>query len=328
MQTFPYIAIEGAIGVGKTTLARILGDALPAAILLEEFEENPFLSDFYADRARYAFQTQIFFLLSRYRQQHGVIAQALSRGPLVSDYLFAKDWLFAHLNLAGDELTMYQRVHAILGEQIPAPDVVVYLRAATDTLMHRILQRDRSYERQMSRSYIEDLRQAYAEFFEGFSASPVIILDTDELDIVNDHEARAAAVSRVRSYLTSATYQPRLPQLGAEDIPAPGAVRPDRGPLGTASFTSGDARRVDTEALLTFAQLAEEVGRIGASMRDLWNLQEDAIDLRTLSAELAPPVAAAQRGRLAGALAGALDCMMRIADLAGLSLEIQPRVRE
>jgi deoxyadenosine/deoxycytidine kinase len=328
LQTFPYIAIEGAIGVGKTTLARIFGDALPAAVLFEEFEENPFLSDFYADRARYAFQTQIFFLLSRYRQQHGVIAQALSRGPLVSDYLFAKDWLFAHLNLAGDELAMYQRVHAILGEQIPAPDLVVYLRATTDTLMHRILQRDRSYERQMSRSYIEDLRQAYAAFFEDFSTSPVIILDTDDLDVVNDREARAAAVSRVRSYLTSATYQPRLPQLEADDVASGAAARPGSGQRTAAGYAPGDARGIDTGALLAFAQLAGEVGHIGAGVRRLWIEKEEKTDLGTISAQRAAPIASDQRSMLAAALAGALDCIGRIADHAGLSLELQPRDRD
>ena len=140
MPALPYIAIEGAIGVGKTTLARLLGESLPAEVLLEVFEENPFLGSFYADRARYAFQTQVFFLLSRYRQQHRVIAETIQRTPLVSDYLFAKDWLFAHLNLGGDELSMYERVHAILGEQIPAPSLVIYLRASTETLMQRIAQ--------------------------------------------------------------------------------------------------------------------------------------------------------------------------------------------
>ena len=171
MPPHPYIAIEGAIGVGKTSLARILGQALSAEILLEVFEENPFLSDFYTDRARYAFQTQIFFLLSRYRQQHRVIVNTVKTSPLVSDYLFAKDWLFAHLNLAGDELAMYERVHSILGEQIPTPNLVVYLKAPTDTLMRRIAFRDRAYERQMSPEYIEALRLAYETFFSEYTAA-------------------------------------------------------------------------------------------------------------------------------------------------------------
>ncbi len=140
---YPFIAIEGAIGAGKTTLARIIGESLPASVLLEVFEENPFLGDFYADRVRYAFQTQVFFLLSRYRQQHKVVTETLARGPLVSDYLFAKDWLFAHLNLAGDELAMYERVHGILGEKLTVPSLVIFLRATTDTLMDRIAVRDR-----------------------------------------------------------------------------------------------------------------------------------------------------------------------------------------
>ena len=119
----------------------------------------------------YAFQTQIFFLLSRYRQQHRVIANTIKTSPLVSDYLFAKDWLFAHLNLTGDELAMYERVHSILGEQIPTPCLVVYLRAPTDTLMRRIAYRDRAYERQMSPEYIDALRLAYETFFSEYSAS-------------------------------------------------------------------------------------------------------------------------------------------------------------
>jgi len=117
-----YIAVEGGIGVGKTTLARLIKDEFDAELLLEVFEENPFLGDFYADRERYAFQTQIFFLLSRYRQQHKVIQQTLKRSSLISDYTFAKDRLFAHLNLGDDELSMYERVHTILAEKISTPD--------------------------------------------------------------------------------------------------------------------------------------------------------------------------------------------------------------
>ena len=153
-----YFAIEGVIGVGKTTLARLLQPALEANLLMEVFEENPFLSNFYEDRARYAFQTQIFFLLSRYQQQRRSVPTLLADGKhLVSDYTFEKDALFAGINLTGDELEMYNRVQEALAEKIPLPDLLVYLRASTDTLMQRIALRDRTYERTMDRDYIDQL---------------------------------------------------------------------------------------------------------------------------------------------------------------------------
>ena len=143
-----YIVIEGVIGVGKTSLARLLQPQFEANLLLEVFEENPFLSSFYADRQRYAFQTQMFFLLSRYHQQRRGVPSALAEDkPLISDYSFDKDALFARINLSGDELDMYYRVHEALAEKIPRPDMIVYLRASTDRLMHRITLRDRPYER-------------------------------------------------------------------------------------------------------------------------------------------------------------------------------------
>ena len=140
-----YLAIEGVIGVGKTTLARTLQSIFNTQLLLEVFEENPFLSDFYSDRARYAFQTQIFFLLSRYRQQRANVPQLLAQGvDLIADYTFEKDSLFARINLAGDELNMYQKVHEALAEKIPLPNLVVYLRASTNVLMQRIAMRDQT----------------------------------------------------------------------------------------------------------------------------------------------------------------------------------------
>jgi len=141
-----YLAIEGAIGVGKTTLARLLQPSFEAALLLEVFEENPFLSDFYGDRERYAFQTQIFFLLSRYRHQQSLSIE--NEAPIIADYTFAKDRLFALLNVTGDELTMYERVHRALAEKVTLPDLVVYLQADLDLLMARIAMRDRPYEKQ------------------------------------------------------------------------------------------------------------------------------------------------------------------------------------
>src|SRR5512145_2003182 len=161
-----YFAIEGVIGVGKTTLTRLLQPAFNAELLLEVFEENPFLSDFYADRARYAFQTQIFFLLSRYHQQRRSVPDLLAKGEsLIADYTFEKDVLFARINLSGDELEMYYRVHEALAEKIPPPDLIIYLRAKTEVLMQRIAMRDRTYERNMEVEYIDQLNQAYEAYF-------------------------------------------------------------------------------------------------------------------------------------------------------------------
>jgi deoxyguanosine kinase len=198
-----YIAIEGVIGVGKTTLARLLQPAFDSELLLEIFEENPFLSDFYSDRERYAFQTQIFFLLSRYHQQHRSVPEILSQGKsLLSDYTFAKDSLFAGINLHGDELEMYYRVHEALAEKIPMPDLLVYLRADIDVLMQRIAMRDRPYERLMERAYIEELRKAYDDFFsKPYDGTPILIIDTNPLDFVRQPEHLALIEKRIRETL-------------------------------------------------------------------------------------------------------------------------------
>ena len=208
-----YIAIEGVIGVGKTTLARLLQNTFEADVLLEIFEENPFLSDFYADRARYAFQTQIFFLLSRYHQQNSNVPKILGDGKnLIADYTFAKDALFAGINLQGDELNMYHKVHEALGEKIPKPHLLVYLQANTDTLMQRIALRDRSYERQMERAYIDELNQAYELFFsKPFDHTPVLKIDSNELDIVHVPENLKRIENRIRSTLGLAPFQQNLP---------------------------------------------------------------------------------------------------------------------
>ncbi|MEJ5224185.1 MAG: deoxynucleoside kinase [Anaerolineales bacterium] len=206
-----FIAIEGVIGVGKTTLARLLQPSFQAEILLEVFEENPFLSDFYADRERYAFQTQIFFLLSRYRQQRETVVSTLRDGrTLISDYTFAKDALFARINLRGDELEMYHRVHEALAEKIPTPDLTVYLYASTDVLMQRIALRDRPYERAMERAYIAELGAAYDEFFATLTA-PHITIDTTHMDFVRYPEHLKEIENRIREALGITPYQPSLP---------------------------------------------------------------------------------------------------------------------
>lgn len=209
-----YLAIEGVIGVGKTTLARFLRPVFDAELLLEVFEENPFLSDFYADRQRYAFQTQIFFLLSRYHQQRRLVGEELQSGhSLVADYTFEKDALFARINLAGDELEMYHRVHEALAEKVIPPDLVVYLRASTEVLMQRIASRDRPYERNMDRGYIDLLNRTYDDFFgdQQLRRSPVLVIDTDDLDYVRRPEDLRWVEDRIRQVLRLAPFQPQLP---------------------------------------------------------------------------------------------------------------------
>jgi deoxyguanosine kinase len=208
-----YIAIEGVIGVGKTTLARLLQPAFQAALLLEVFEENPFLSDFYADRERYAFQTQIFFLLSRYHQQRKAVGELLSeKEHLFSDYTFEKDALFARINLEGDELEMYYRVHDALAEKIVKPDLILFLRASTDNLMQRIAFRDRPYERNMEKDYIHQLNIAYESFFGDHQQGAVVLpIDTDNLDYVRNPEALKFVENRIRQTLRLPPFQQELP---------------------------------------------------------------------------------------------------------------------
>jgi deoxyguanosine kinase len=208
-----YVAIEGVIGVGKTTLARLLQSRFDAELLLEIFEENPFLSDFYADRARYAFQTQIFFLLSRYRQQNSTVPEMLANGKsLLADYTFAKDALFAGINLEGDELDMYHKVHQALGEKIPKPDLIVFLQASTDVLMQRIAFRDRPYERQMERSYIDELNHAYEDFFaQPYDHVPILKINTNSLNIIQTPEHLTLIENRIKQSLGLPPFQPGLP---------------------------------------------------------------------------------------------------------------------
>ncbi len=182
-----YIVIEGAIGAGKTSLVLQLSKKYHARSILEVVEENPFLSRFYEDIKRYAFQTQIFFLLSRYDQQLKTSQQELFQQLSFSDYMFAKDRIFAHLNLSGNELTMYEHLYRIMCKDIPAPHLIVYLRTTTDMLMKRIMLRDRPFERKITYQYMERLNRSYENYFENlknFQQSKLVIIDTNELDFV------------------------------------------------------------------------------------------------------------------------------------------------
>lgn len=198
-----YLVIEGVIGVGKTTLARLLQPKLGGSLLLEVFEENPFLARFYQDRERYAFSAQIFFLLSRYQQQRDQVPAQLDAGKdLISDYSFEKDLIFAGINLKGDELELYHELFQALAEKIPQPDLIVYLRASTDVLLQRITQRDRSYERGMAADYIDTLRRGYDQrFLAPEHKPPVLVVETDDLDFVRHPGELDEIAGRIRTAL-------------------------------------------------------------------------------------------------------------------------------
>jgi len=207
-----YIAIEGVIGVGKTTLARLLQTSFNAELLLEIFEENPFLSDFYGDRERFAFQTQIFFLLSRYHQQRRGVPESLKNNPwLISDYTFEKDRLFAEANLSGDELETYFQVHEALAEKIIKPNLIVYLQADTDILMQRIAHRDRPYERKMDVNYIDALNQTYETRFKSYPGQTVLTINTNNLDYIRYPEHLEQIEQRIRQTLKLSPFQESLP---------------------------------------------------------------------------------------------------------------------
>jgi len=180
-----YIAIEGVIGAGKTSLARKIKDRLNAELLLEQFDANPFLEKFYSDRSRYAFQTQMFFLINRFKQQEELSQEDLFRDYIVSDYLFEKDRIFAYLNLNSEELKLYESLYPLLARSLRKPDLVVFLQSSTDRLMHNIKNRNRKIERALNRSYIEELSEAYNHFFFRYNSTPLLIVNSTEIDFVN-----------------------------------------------------------------------------------------------------------------------------------------------
>lgn len=183
-----YIAVEGVIGAGKTTLATLLSEKLNADLVLEQFEINPFLEKFYKDRRRYAFQTQIFFLVNRYIQQQNLLQANLFKQYLVSDYIFEKDRIFASINLEDDELKLYEALASQLEKNILKPDLVIYLQSSVDRLMENIRKRDRTFERNIQRSYIEQLNEAYNHFFFAYKTTPLLIVNTNEIDFLNNKE--------------------------------------------------------------------------------------------------------------------------------------------
>jgi deoxyadenosine/deoxycytidine kinase len=195
------IAIEGPVGVGKTTLARLLAKRLEARTVFEEVENNPFLKEFYRDQRRFAFQTQMFFLLSRYQQQLELKQEDLFRQTTVCDYVFQKDRIFAYLTLNDEELALYDRIYALLDPRIPLPDLVVYLQARPNVLLDRIRGRNRDWERPVSFAYLERVAKAYNDYFFRYDKTPLLVINTSEIDIVEKEahlEDVISAILRMR----------------------------------------------------------------------------------------------------------------------------------
>lgn len=188
MNQFKHLVIEGVIGAGKTSLASLIAEKTGAKLVLEEFEENPFLPKFYQDRVRYAFQTQLAFLASRFQQKQAMSNLDLFQEQVISDYLFEKDRIFARINLSSDELALYDKIYNIMVEKTPVPDLVIYLQSSVERLLSNIERRGRPYERNISRSYLEEINDSYNHFFYHYARAPLLIINVSELDFVSKAE--------------------------------------------------------------------------------------------------------------------------------------------
>lgn len=206
-----YIVVEGPIGVGKSSLATLLAERFGARSVMEVVEENPFLAAFYGDRAKHAFQTQLFFLLSRFRQQQELAQQELFASVTVSDYLFAKDRIFAALTLDSNELGLYDRVFEALSPRVPPPDLVIYLVARSDVLLSRIRKRGREFERRFDEKYLSSLCSAYNDFFFHYTETPLLVVNTSDIDFVNNSGDLEDLVSVVRQTKKGTVHYQPLP---------------------------------------------------------------------------------------------------------------------
>ena len=195
---FRYVVIEGPIGVGKTSLAKLLAKEFDARCILEKPDENPFLPHFYQERKKYAFQTQIFFLLNRFQQQKEIAQLDLFNQVTLCDYIFAKDRIFASINLDDHELALYEQIFGLLNVQIPTPDLVIYLQARPEVLIHRIKSRNVSYEKEINLEYLKTLTDAYNYFFFHYDESPLLVVNTSEIDFVNRKEDFTQLVREIK----------------------------------------------------------------------------------------------------------------------------------
>ena len=206
MRNLYYVAIEGPIAVGKTSLAKLLSERLGARLILEGFGENPFLTDFYEEPERYAFQTQLFFLLQRYQQQQELRQVDMFHNLLIADYMFVKDRLFASLNLDEKEMTLYDTVANLLEKNVISPDLVIYLQADTDTLMRNIARRGRDMEKNISEEYIDALNQLYTEYFFRYQDTPLVIINTNNIDFVHNQEDLDEVINYIRQPVTGTKF--------------------------------------------------------------------------------------------------------------------------
>lgn len=194
-----YIAVEGPIGVGKTSLAELLAREFNGRFVLEDVDTNPFIKNFYKDRQKFAFQTQLFFLLSRYQQQKDLSQQGLFNQATITDYIFAKDRIFAHLNLDDNELALYEQIYKLLDARLPKPDLVIFLQAKTEVLTERIQKRNKDYEQNIEENYLEDLCDAYNNFFFYYTDTPLLVVNTSDINFVTRPHDLSNLVKEIRN---------------------------------------------------------------------------------------------------------------------------------
>jgi len=201
-----YIAVEGVIGVGKSTLAKMLAEELKAELLLDDAMNNPFLVDFYKNPKRYAFSAQLYFLLTRYQQQQSLMAYDLFAQRIIADYSFARDRIFASVNLSPREAALYEKIIPLLNSSIPKPDLTIYLQASTPVLQERIRKRNYTFERSIDADYIQQLNESFNYFFFHYEETPLLVVKTDDIDFVENRSDFENLVELIKKPVSGKKY--------------------------------------------------------------------------------------------------------------------------